>query len=314
MYIHPARENWQGRKDSELDFASFRYHQRVQLVNISSIQSHKNQAVSSGIIGFQCEEGVRRNKGRPGAAAGPEHVRKALAKLPWHGADRELFDVGDIVCEGDRMEAAQEELGNAVSLLLHNRVSPIIIGGGHETLYGHYLGVRKHIGQYARLGIINIDAHFDLRPYEEKPSSGTMFRQILDQDASASYFCVGIQKHGNTARLFEDAKKYGVEFIHQEDTCEMGKTKEHLDRFMAEHDFILLTLCTDSIDSSYAPGVSAPSPFGLHPVTVKELLRHIVSKDKTLSFDISEVNPALDENNKTVLLAAHLVSEVILNT
>ena len=61
-------------------------------------------------------------------------------------------------------------------------MTPIIFGGGHETAYGHYLGVRKYIGEDASLGIINIDAHFDLRPYDEQPSSGTMFKQILEHD------------------------------------------------------------------------------------------------------------------------------------
>ena len=84
-------------------------------------------------------------------------------------------------------------------------MTPIILGGGHETAYGHYLGVRNYIGKEAKLGIINIDAHFDLRPYNEQPSSGTMFRQILEQDENSSYLVLGIQRYGNTQALFDKA-------------------------------------------------------------------------------------------------------------
>ncbi|MDQ7861298.1 arginase family protein [Peribacillus frigoritolerans] len=58
------------------------------------------------------------------------------------------------------------------------------------------LGLGNPLDQKARLGIINIDAHFDMRPYENETSSGTMFKQILDEDQSCGYLCVGIQKQG----------------------------------------------------------------------------------------------------------------------
>ena len=64
----------------------------------------------------------------------------------------------------------------------------------------------NHIGEDASLGIINIDAHFDLRSYEEQPSSGTMFRQILEHDENSSYFVLGIQRYGNTQELFDHSR------------------------------------------------------------------------------------------------------------
>jgi formiminoglutamase len=224
-------------------------------------------------------------------------------------------DAGDVICESTDMEAAQSQLGSAVARILESKAIPIILGGGHETLYGHYLGIRKSIGPKARLGIINIDAHFDMRPYENETSSGTMFKQILDEDQSCGYLCVGIQKQGNTKALFETAERSKVDYILEEDLSlyEMDETKRRINEFAKENDYIMLTLCTDVIDSAYAPGVSAPSPFGLDPKLVRAIIRHIVSNEKILSFDISEVNPSLDENNKTVTLAGHLINEVLLH-
>ncbi|WP_260286218.1 formimidoylglutamase [Peribacillus aracenensis] len=316
MYTNPTLNYWNGRIDSQSDMDSFRYHQRVRLAPISELAISSNSSRTFGLIGFKCDEGVKRNKGRIGAAEGPDHIRQSLAKLPCHlHSQTELVDAGDVICEGTEMEAAQSQLGSAVTRILESKAIPIILGGGHETLYGHYLGIRKSIGPKASLGIINIDAHFDMRPYEKESSSGTMFKQILDKDENCGYLCVGIQKQGNTKALFETAERSKVDYILEEDLSlnEMDETKRRINEFAKEYDYIILTLCTDVIDSAYAPGVSAPSPFGLNPKLVRAIIRHIVSNEKILSFDISEVNPSLDENNKTVTLAAHLINEVLLH-
>src|SRR5699024_369391 len=157
-----------------------------------------------GVVGVGCDEGVRRNKGRVGAREGPDAIRKMLAKLPNHIDATSIIDIGNIRCEGEDLDGAQAEMGKTVADLLQKEATPIILGRGHETLYGHYLGVREFIGVNASLGIINIDAHFDMRD-EEEATSGTMFKQILDGDDKAGYLCLGIQKTGNTQALFDTA-------------------------------------------------------------------------------------------------------------
>lgn len=313
MYIHPNKELWTGRIDSESDLSSFRFHQKVQVKKMKQlIDMPANKTFA--LIGFECDEGVKRNKGRIGAAKAPLEVKSALSKLPWiYSEQTDVIDVGNIACEGEQLEKAQEELGKAVSYVLQQQITPIIIGGGHETLYGHYLGVRETIGTEKSLGIINIDAHFDMRPYDQQTSSGTMFKQILDRDPHCGYLCVGIQTFGNTKSLFETAHQYGCTYIKEENLTydKMDETFSRIDDFISRHDHILLTLCMDVISASAAPGVSAPSPFGLDPKVVRALLQHIISHPTTLSFDISEVNPLLDQDRKTITLAAYFLAEVI---
>lgn len=316
MHILPSSNNWKGRIDSESDILSFRYHQKVKLANSFNIINIDSSSKTFGIIGFKCDEGVRRNKGRTGAAEGPDHIRQALAKLPWHlSSQTTLIDTGDVKCEGVQMERAQEKLGTEISNLLKKGIFPLILGGGHETFYGHYLGVRHHIGPEAKLGIINIDAHFDMRPYDEGTSSGTMFKQILDIDSNSSYLVAGIQKQGNTQALFKTAQEYNVNYILEEDITfdQFENVKNRINNFIEKNDFIILTLCTDVIGSAYAPGVSAPSAFGFEPKIIRALIRHIVSNPKITSFDISEVNPSLDEGGRTVSIAAALLNDAILN-
>lgn len=316
MYTLPNQDNWSGRTDHLQKKSSFRIHQVVNMLDVNNVPLEKKAHTNCALIGFQCEEGVRRNKGRIGAAKAPDAIRCELAKLPWHGLDESILsDAGNIICEGDQLELAQQEVGKCITTLLKNNKTPIILGGGHETFYGHYLGVRQFIGPDASLGMINIDAHFDLRPYDDQPSSGTMFRQILDQDRACRYLVLGIQQYGNTKELFDTADRYSCQYILEEQLTN-GLTTETvsvIEQFINEHDYVMLTLCTDVMSAAHAPGVSAPSAFGLIPSVVRSLIRHVTSNNKTLSFDISEVNPNLDENQRTVKLAAGLVNEAIIS-
>ncbi|MFF2755538.1 formimidoylglutamase [Psychrobacillus sp. NPDC058041] len=312
--INEVKEGiWSGRTDHLENRSSFRYHQIIQLPNIEDYNSNGETCV---IIGFESEEGVRRNKGIIGAAKAPNALRSELAKLPWKlPLQKNLADIGTIACIDENLEKAQENLGEVVTKILSKKMTPIILGGGHETAYGHYLGVRNYIGKQAKLGIINIDAHFDLRSYDEQTSSGTMFKQILDQDENSSYFVAGIQRYGNTQELFDRADELGVTYILEESMHigEMDNVNAKINDFINQQDYIMLTLCTDVLNAAFAPGVSASSPFGLDPSVVRSIIRRVTTNKKTLSFDISEVSPQLDENNRTVKLGAYLINEAIIS-
>lgn len=298
---------WQGRIDHEVDSAYFRYHQIVQ---VEPTTEHGK----IGLVGFSCDEGVRRNNGRVGAKDAPLALRKQLASLPWrnHVQTNSLMDFGDIVCEGHELEQAQLELGDKVSDILTNGKA-IVLGGGHETLYGQYLGVRKAVGAEASIGLLNIDAHFDMRAYDDQTSSGTMFKQILDEDPNAHYFVCGIQQYGNTTALFNTAAHYNVQYFLDEQ-LESPQFNKDLTDFMDAHDVLLVTLCMDVLNAAEAPGVSAPSPFGLSAIKVRDILRQMVSHKNTVSFSICEVNPSLDINNQTAKLGAYFINEVIMNS
>lgn len=297
---------WSGRVDERAK--GKRIHQVVEVKTIEELETSKTRAF--GIVGFECEEGVRRNKGRLGAAKAPNVIRKQMGSIPYHANKENLVDIGNVVCAGDRLEEAQEELGNHVAALIKHNYTPIILGGGHETFYGHYLGVRKALGLNKKIGLINLDAHFDLR-VDDVPSSGTMFRQILESDDNASYLCVGLQKLGNTEQLFETAEQYGVEYIYETEIAPLKETFSTISKFAAQHDAVIYTICTDVINQAFAPGVSAPAPFGLHPDTVRAITKHVVGQENFLSFDVSEVNPLLDVADKTSRLMGYVIAEVL---
>lgn len=291
---------WNGRKDS--DAHSTRFHQEV-LTDMSATL----EVGDFGLIGFESDEGVRRNQGNPGAALAPNVIRTYIGNLPFHMKHKQVKDYGNITCILGDLEGAQTALGQAVTGMLEDKVFPIMIGGGHETFYGHFLG-EKNFRAHQSIGIINIDAHFDMRP-DETPSSGTMFRQALEANDDVGYLCLGIQELGNTKTLFDAAARFKVQYMLEDEMHELSAAYEKIDQFAANYDAVIVTVCMDAIASSFAPGVSAPSPFGLEAKQVRSLLRHIATLDNVSSMDVSEVNPLVDEKDKTSRLAALLVAD-----
>jgi formiminoglutamase len=84
-----------------------------------------------------------------------------------------------------------------------------------------------------------------------------------------------------------------------------------LKKFIKRHQHIYLTICADVFSSAFAPGVSAPQPFGLHPEVVLKLVKHVIQSGKVVSADIAEVSPRFDEDNQTAKLAAITIYAII---
>jgi len=313
---------WTGRIDSETNYDAFRLHQCVKRIDLrDAVLDIDMGKLGIAFIGFCSDEGVKRNLGRVGAAKGPQNIRKALSNLPCRFTQEvKIFDAGDILCEDGNLEQSQELLAKAVDRLLELKLFPIVLGGGHEVAFGHYMGILNNlvkIEQKPKIGVINFDAHFDLRPYPNGGSSGTMFRQIADvcEDKSLkySYFCMGIQKHSNTIELFKTADRLGAQYILAKDivSSDNWNMLEKLDDFIKQNDHIYITICADVFYSAFAPGVSATQPLGLDPEGVLKFIKYILKSNKVVSFDIAEISPRFDLDNTTANLARVLIFAVI---
>lgn len=321
-YSVKSADVWTGRVDDTNDPDSFRMHQIVKLIDFNQTDwvSIKTAGLNICFIGFCCDEGVRRNLGRPGAKHGPEYIRKEFANLPvTFNNSVNIFDAGDIFCVENNMEEAQQQLEIATEYLLKHDFLPIVIGGGHELALGHYNGVANFLSNTKdnSLGIINFDAHLDMRPYNNGGSSGTMFSQIADNCTSYkrdfSYMCIGAQTYANTISLFKKADLLGAKYILAKDITEKNyaDVNSKIDSFIEKHRHIYVTICSDLFNSAVAPGVSAMQPFGMNPETVLNLVKQIIGSKKVISIDIAEVSPRFDQDNRTAKLAAILIYGII---
>lgn len=307
----PANSSlWQGRKDTD---NKERFFQKVAFPNQQTDLISKEKKTI--LLGFASDAGVRRNLGRPGAQLGPDQIKTQLAKLPC-SKNEIYYDLGNIICREDELELAQNQLANLISFCHQQGHQTIVFGGGHEIAWGHYQGLAPH---YHKLGIINFDAHFDIRPYQQDQpgTSGTPFAQIAlwnkENKRKFEYCCVGIQHMGNTPSLFQRAKELNIRYLTAQDIYEktLAWHLAFLDEFMLNLDHIYLSICLDVIAECYAPGVSAPQPLGLTPWQVLPLLKYIIQSGKVVSLDIAELAPPLDQDQKTARLAALIVAELL---
>lgn len=303
---------WNGRFDDEDGELGLRIHQKVELKNFND--STINTKPNIAFLGFCSDEGVKRNKGRIGAKNAPDILRKTLANLPYNvETKKSIFDFGNIVLEEDNLEKARKEQIECVADLLRKNYFPIVLGGGHETALGNFLGLAEH---HENIGIINIDAHFDLRIPVENSTSGTPFYEMAhycqQNDRKFHYFAIGIQKTGNTAALFSRAHELQVETVladevHIDLNFSLRKVEDYIQKF----DAIYLSLDLDVLDAAFAPGVSAPSANGLRTFQVKSIIQTVIQSGKLKLFDVVELNPEYDIDNRTAKVAANLISEFL---
>jgi formiminoglutamase len=313
-YIPPSNSLWQGRTDSP-DASCF--FQVIHLLDLQNEIPAVNKPAFA-LLGFNCDEGIRRNLGRLGAADGPAAIRATLAKLPIHRRDIVCYDAGDISCTDNNLEEAQAALGKAVFTLLQHEIIPIVLGGGHEVAWGNFQGIEKRYPDN-NLGIINMDAHLDMRPLlaESRGSSGTPFLQIAEAHNKTNrrfdYNCIGVQNAGNIRQLFNTAKDYQVQIAYADDIQEgdMQKSMNLVNNVIYYNQVIYLSICLDVFASAYAPGVSAPQALGLTPWQVIPAIRKLAASGKVVSYDIAELSPKYDIDLRTTKLAANLIYEII---
>ena len=268
----------------------------------------------AALLGFASDEGVRRNKGRTGAFAAPAAIRKALGPLAFH-LDRTVADFGDVAVSGEDLESGQVRLGLALASLLDAGHQTVVLGGGHETAYASYLGVSASPAVLSgqRLGILNLDAHFDLRD-EPIPSSGTPFLQMARAEADAGrefrYAVLGISEPNNTRILFDTADKLGVRYLLDEE-CDAGRARDFVAGFLADIDVLYLTIDLDVLPAAVAPGVSAPAAYGVPLPVISAVCRQVARSGKLLHVDVAELNPAFDVDGRTAKTAARLVDTLL---
>ncbi|VUD51775.1 Formimidoylglutamase [Thalassocella blandensis] len=317
MTIESLKKIWTGRQDREIN--SFRWHQKV---SFEAVENYQHQPV---LTGFACDEGVRRNQGRIGAKNGPQVIRSALANLTCAESFK-FFDSGDIVCEGESLEQAQDKLAEHIVKILDKNGFPLVIGGGHEVAFGSFSAIQRFLerrqSRQSRIGIINFDAHFDLRDPASGASSGTPFRQcqMLCESKSLDFqYCVlGVNPSSNTQALFDFAREHQVRWLTDEMMHHLSNVEQtkYLMSFLEKCDYLYITVCLDVFSSAFAPGVSAPAAVGIHPMQALLWLKNIVALCREMSVtpvlcDIAEMNPAFDKDNQTAKLAARIIYEFV---
>ncbi|MEN6669171.1 formimidoylglutamase [Psychrobacter sp. B38] len=299
---------------------------------------YKQQRI--GLVGFACDQGVRRNQGRVGAKAAPPLIRQVFAALPVISALQQRFDgqlatllgdADDIHCHDDNdlaaltLEQAQIAYADKVSHIIQQGGLPIGLGGGHAIAYGSFLGLWQTLikadtfhdkNKLPVIGIINFDAHLDIRQ-SDVATSGTPFRQIAEHLSENgqpfNYCCIGVSRLSNTAALFDRAEQLGVHIISDED-CHYQPWEvlaKQIEAFINKVDVLYLTIDMDCLPSSVVPGVSAPAAYGIELPFVERAVKLMMASGKVKVADIAEINPTFDIDSRSCKVAARLLASII---
>jgi agmatinase len=240
----------------------------------------------------------------PGSRFAPNAIREASWNLEEYSCYFSLdlgsvrvCDAGNINCDG-----SFREISERVSRFLDGIDGiPIALGGEHTISYSV---VRHLVDEYDDICYVVFDAHFDMRDEfdSNKFNHACNLRRILD--LGVDILLLGVRS--GTAEEIEYAQKNGLKHMFSWDIMERGfaSLRDELSSFRK----LYISLDMDVFDPAFAPGVSTPEPFGLHPVHFLEFLR-IVEPEKVVGFDVVELIP--DNSKVTQILAAKLVFEFI---
>ena len=302
---------WSGRTDAEDGKAGRRWHQDI-------VPLHLDSPPGIAVLGFASDEGVRRNKGRIGAAKGPRILRLAMANLP-KTFSAPLYDAGNVRVEKDDLESGQAMLGARITELMTAGHFPLVLGGGHEIAYGSYQGIARWMREQHRdktLGIINFDAHLDIRLPAPKGSSGTPFFQIAEQcDLNGRpfhYLCVGAAATANTPALYQRAQELGAQVISDREITpwRIEQVQKQIQAFIDKVDFVYLTIDLDVFPAAIMPAVSAPAGRGVGFELFEPLLDTVLDSNKVCLADMAEFNPYFDIEDHAARTAARVAFQI----
>jgi len=275
------------------------------------------------LVGVPQHIGIERNGGRPGAALAPAAIRSWLYRMATADVQTvieqgrlRIIDAGDLKPDGLTLQQIHDEQHDVVHEILDSGMIPIVLGGGHDTAWPTIRALETEGTPY---GVINIDAHADVRPMKDGVSahSGSPFRQMLD--AENSVLCDGcfvefglqpIAVSRDHRALVTDAGHH----VMMLDAIRMQGADaawEGALRLTSAAQRLYVSLDMDAFASAFAPGVSAPSADGFTPWEIGPALRRAARDHRFAAFDVVEVSPPQDIDGRTAKLAAAMIMQVL---
>lgn len=246
---------------------------------------------------------------RPGTRMGPRKIREVSYGLEDYSPyldeslnNKNYFDAGDLDLPFGNVEKSLKIIEKSVENILEDNKIPVFLGGEHLISYPL---IKKVTEKYPELAVLHFDAHADLRDefFGEKFSHATVLRRACE--------------HLKDKRLYQFGIRSGIkeefEYIKQHGFLSFAEVKEgFMNKFDEFKNYPLyITLDIDVFDPSFAPGTGTPEPGGCTSKDFFDLIPYF-KKLNIVGFDIVEVSPINDISERTSLLAAKILREVLL--
>ncbi|QAS52634.1 arginase [Halobacillus litoralis] len=277
---------------------------------------------------------------RRGVDMGPSAIRYAGMVERLEQLQYDIEDLGDIEIPRpeQKMEVKQDNLRNLneivegsrrlaekVDEVVESKRFPLVLGGDHSIAMGTLAGIAKH---YENLGVIWYDAHGDLNTGDSSPSGNIHGMPLavslgIGHEKLTGIFgggpkikpenivIVGARSLDEGERVLIEEKGIKVYTMHEVDRMGMTQVMEEtMDYLKDRTDGVHLSLDLDGLDPSDAPGVGTPVMGGLS-YRESHLAMEMLHQSKMItSAEFVEVNPILDEKNKTASVAVGLMGSL----
>ncbi len=288
------------------------------------------------IIGVPMDLGASRR----GVDMGPSALRVAGLQARIKQLGHQVEDIGNIsVKQPEEMSYGEKrakylseiadackDLGAMVEKSLEESMLPVVLGGDHSIAAGTLSGVAAHFKKKEKkIGLIWLDAHGDINTPESSPSGnvhGMPLAAAMGYGATElvelqgfkpkvepqNISLVGIRDLDSQEKKL--AKKSGVHVFTMRDIDERGMREVMSDALkyaMDDTDGISVSLDMDFVDPSDAPGVGTPVRGGVTYREAHLAMEMIADTEAMVSLEIVEINPVIDEHNRTALLGVELV-------
>ncbi len=248
---------------------------------------------------------------RPGSRFGPAAIRAASQVLETYSPtlDRDLgevalADLGDLDLPPGNLSRSLELIEAAGAAVFNGE--KLLVGLGGEHLVSLPL-VRAARTSHPELAVLHFDAHADLREdyAGERLSHATVLRRIAEELGGENVWHFGIRSGTREEVAF--ARERTHPFLPLAAAAEVAR---RLGRRP-----VYLSLDIDVVDPAFAPGTGTPEPGGATAAEVFAMLRDLAAIGpplRVIGFDLVEVQPAADPSERTAVLAAKIVREVVL--
>ncbi|MFJ8236283.1 arginase [Ureibacillus sp. NPDC094379] len=292
------------------------------------------------IIGVPMDLGQTRR----GVDMGPSAIRYAGVSERLESLNYVVHDEGDIRVEiNERAQSdtesnlknlkavadGNEKLSQKVDEAIRSNRFPLVLGGDHSIAIGTLAGVSKH---YKNLGVIWYDAHGDLNTADTSPSGNihgmplavslgighptlTNIGGYSPKVKPENIVIIGARSLDEGERILIKEKGIKVFTMHEVDRLGMTKVMEETISYLKERtDGVHLSLDLDGLDPVEAPGVGTPVAGGLSYRESHLAMEMLSESNMITSAEFVEINPILDEKNKTADVAVALMSSLLGDT
>lgn len=282
--------------------------------NLSELLITEGADVPMGLVGAPLAAGSV----TPGHCdQAPEKLRQTLKRIGRYDVEigRSLFtpvrDHGDVGLAGLSIEAATEPIREAVAASIAKHHLTLLVGGNNAVTRP---GVKALGLPLKKVGLITLDAHFDMRDLDDGLSNGNPVRALMDDGLPGKNIAqIGLASFANTEKMHRDALAAGNLITSMDEVRRDGIRKAVAEAIAhTGHCEALVVDCDiDVIDRAQMPGAPGARPGGLHVVDFFWAVRALASHHRTRVIDLTEWDPSLDSTDLSSLVAARWLAECI---